>query len=156
MAGLGLAVAIVSILMALLFRNLSMIIISLVPNLIPLLMAGAILGYMGIELEAGIAIVFAVIFGIAVDDTIHFLSKFKLVRARGKSVEEALAITFQETGKAICLTTIILFFGFLIMLFSIHPPSVIVGTLISVTLFSALISDLLLIPVLIRYFFKES
>jgi len=156
MAGLGLAVAIVSILMALLFRNLSMIIISLVPNLIPLLMAGAILGYMGIELEAGIAIVFAVIFGIAVDDTIHFLSKFKLVRARGKSVEEALAITFQETGKAICLTTIILFFGFLIMLFSIHPPSVIVGTLISVTLFSALVSDLLLIPVLIRYFFKEN
>lgn len=154
-AGLGLAVAIVSILMALLFRNLNMIIISLIPNLLPLIMAGAILGFLGIELEAGIAIVFAVIFGIAVDDTIHFLSKFKLVRARGAGVEEALAVTFQETGKAIVLTTIILFFGFLIMLFSIHPPSVIVGTLISVTLFSAVISDLLLIPILIRYFMKE-
>ncbi len=153
--GLGLAVAIVSILMALLFRNLNMIIISLVPNLVPLLMAGAMLGYLGIELEAGIAIVFAVIFGIAVDDTIHFLSKFKLVRSRGAGVEEALSVTFQETGKAICLTTIILFFGFLIMLFSIHPPSVIVGTLISVTLFSAVVSDLLLIPVLIRYLMKD-
>lgn len=153
--GLGLAVAIVSILMALLFRNMKMILISLVPNLIPLLMAGAMLGFLGIELEAGIAIVFAVIFGIAVDDTIHFLSKFKLVRSRGVGIEEALKVTFQETGKAICLTTIILFFGFLIMLFSIHPPSVIVGTLISVTLFSAVISDLLLIPVLISYLMKD-
>jgi uncharacterized protein len=153
--GLGMAVLIVSILMALLFRNIKMLIISLVPNIFPLLLAGAFLGYLGIELEAGVSIVFAVIFGIAVDDTIHFLSKFKLVRSRGVDVEEALRITFLETGKAIVLTTVILFFGFLIMLFSIHPPSVIIGLLISLTLFSAVISDLLLIPLLIRWLIKD-
>ena len=148
--GLGLAMLIVSGLMALLFKNLKMLIISLIPNVFPLLMAGALLGYLGIELEAGISIVFAVIFGIAVDDTIHFLSKFKLAQNNGLDIEEALKVTFLETGKAICLTTVILFFGFLVMLFSIHPPSVTIGLLISLTLFSALISDLFLIPLLIR------
>lgn len=153
--GLGMAILIVSVLMALLFRNMRMILISLVPNIFPLLMAGALLGFLGIELEAGVSIVFAVIFGIAVDDTIHFLSKYKLARNKGKSVEESLHITFLETGKAIVLTTIILFFGFLVMLFSIHPPSVTIGLLISLTLFSALIADLTLIPVMIRWWMGE-
>jgi predicted RND superfamily exporter protein len=114
-------------------------------------LAGALLGFLGVDLEAGVSIVFAVVFGIAVDDTIHFLSKYKLARNKGLSVEESLEVTFLETGKAIVLTSIILFFGFLVMLFSIHPPSVVVGLLISLTLVSALISDLLLIPVLIRW-----
>jgi predicted RND superfamily exporter protein len=148
--GLGMAVLIVSLLMALLYRDLRMLLVALLPNLIPLLLAGALLGLMGIELEAGVSIVFAVIFGIAVDDTIHFLSKYKLALQKGLSQEEAMEITFTETGKAIVLTTIILFFGFLIMLFSVHPPSVIIGMLISLTLFSALFSDLFFIPVLIR------
>lgn len=153
--GLGMAILIVSFMMVLLFKDLRMLIISLIPNIFPLLMAGALLGFVGVELEAGVSIVFAVIFGIAVDDTIHFLSKFKLARDKGKTIDEALHITFVETGKAIVLTTLILFFGFLIMLFSIHPPSVIVGLLISLTLFTALIADLMLIPVLIRWFMKD-
>jgi predicted RND superfamily exporter protein len=153
--GLGVAILIVSILMALLFQNVKMLIISLVPNIIPLILAGALLGYLGIELEAGVSIVFAVIFGIAVDDTIHFLSKFKLARNKGLNIEESLKITFLETGKAICLTTVILFFGFLVMLFSIHPPSVTIGLLISLTLFSALIADLTLIPLMIRWLLKD-
>jgi predicted RND superfamily exporter protein len=153
--GLGLAVLIVGILMAILFKNWKMLLISLVPNLFPLLIAGALLGYLGIDLEAGVSIVFAVIFGIAVDDTIHFLSKYKLALQNNLSTEEALAVTFIETGKAICLTSIILFFGFLIMLFSIHPPSVTIGLLISITLLSALFSDLLLIPVMIRWLIPQ-
>ncbi len=148
--GLGMAILIVSLLMALLYRNVKMLLISLVPNVFPLLMAGALLGFLDIELEAGISIVFAAIFGIAVDDTIHFLSKYKLAIDKGKSTEEALQITFQESGKAIVLTTIILFFGFLIMLFSKNPASFVVGLLISVTLFGAMISDLMLIPLMIR------
>lgn len=153
--GLGLAIIIVSILMAILFKNLRMLVISLVPNILPLLIAGGLIGFLGIELEAGVAIVFAIIFGIAVDDTIHFLSKYRLAKAKNLSMEEALKVTFTETGKAICLTTLILFFGFLILLFSANPPSVTIGLLISVTLLSALFSDLLLIPVLIRWWMKE-
>ena len=88
---------------------------------------------------------------VAVDDTIHFLSKFKLAQNKGYDVERSIHITFLETGKAICLTSIILFFGFLVMLFSVNPASVTVGLMISVTLFTALISDLMIIPVLIRW-----
>ncbi|MEL6667652.1 MAG: MMPL family transporter [Bacteroidota bacterium] len=149
--GLALAIVIVCILMALLFRNWRMLLISLVPNIFPLLIAGALLGYVGIELEAGVSIVFAVIFGIAVDDTIHFLSKYKLARNKGLAREEAVSLTFRETGKAIMLTSVVLFFGFLVMLFSIHPPSVTIGLLISLTLASALLSDLLLIPILLKW-----
>jgi len=149
--GLGIAVVIVSALMAFLFKDWRILIIALIPNMFPLLLAGALIGYLGIELEAGVSIVFAVIFGIAVDDTIHFLSKYKLALNKGLDREAAIRITFLETGKAIVLTSIILFFGFLVMLFSVHPPSVVVGLLISLTLLSALVSDLLLIPVFIRW-----
>ena len=152
--GLGIAVIIISVLMALLFKNWRMVLISLIPNVFPLVFAGGLLGFLGIELEAGVAILFAIVFGIAVDDTIHFLSKFKLTRDKGLSIEASLHITFLETGKAICLTSIILFFGFLIMLFSVNPPSVTVGLMISITLFTALFSDLLIIPVMIRWLMK--
>ncbi len=155
LSGLAIAIFIISLLMALLFRSLKMVIISMIPNVFPLILAGALLGFLGIQLDAGIAVVFAVVFGIAVDDTIHFLSKYKIARTKGADIEEALLSTFLETGKAICLTSIILFFGFLVMLFSIHPPSIHVGLLISLTLASAVLADMLFIPVLIRTFFGE-
>ena len=155
LSGLGMALLLVSLMMALLFRNLRMLFVALVPNFIPVIFAAALLGYLGIELEAGVSIVFAVVFGIAVDDTIHFLSKYKLARDKNNSVEESIRITFEETGKAITFTTIILFFGFMVMFFSNHPPSVSVGMLISVTLVGALICDLFLLPVLMRWILKD-
>ncbi len=155
LSGLLLAVGIVSLIMALLFRSGSMLFIALVPNIVPLVMAGALLGFTGTELEAGIAIIFAVVFGIAVDDTIHFLSKYKLARNKGLDQETALQITFTETGKAILLTSIILFAGFMILFFSAHPPTRTVGWLIAVTLVSALAADVLIIPLLLRRLGKK-
>jgi predicted RND superfamily exporter protein len=152
--GLGGAVLLISFLMALLFRDWKMLFVALVPNILPLLLAGALLGFLGIDLEAGIAIVFAIIFGIAVDDSIHFLAKYRLVRGRGIGQDEAIATTFRESGKAIILTSLILFFGFLSLLFSVHPPSVAIGLLISVTLASAVLADLLIIPVMLRWLVK--
>lgn len=149
--GLGLALIIVSILMGLLFKSFRMLLIALIPNVIPLLFAAGLIGWLGIDLEAGISIIFAIVFGIAVDDTIHFLSKYKLARVSGKSIEESLEICYTETGKAIVITTIILFFGFLVLIFSNSLPTNIVGMLISVTLVAALVFDLYLLPILIRY-----
>ena len=153
--GLVMAVGIVSLIMALLFRSGIMLFIALVPNIVPLVMAAALLGFTGTELEAGVAIIFAVIFGIAVDDTIHFLSKYKLARNKGLDQETALQITFTETGKAILLTSIILFAGFMILFFSAHPPTRAVGWLIAVTLISALAADVMIIPLLLRRFAKN-
>lgn len=148
-SGLGLAFLIVSLLMALLFRNWKMVLISLVPNVVPLLVSGALIGYLGIELDAATSIIFAIAFGIAVDDTIHFLSKFKLELNKGQTITHAIRTTFRESGKAITLTTVILFFGFMILISSSYPPTFYVGLLIGITLVSALVADLLLIPVMI-------
>ena len=148
--GLLFALLLVSILMVALFRNIRLVFISLIPNILPLLFAGALLGFLGISLEATISIVFAIAFGIAVDDTIHFLAKYKLCIQKGLTKEDALRKTFEETGRPLVITTVLLFFGFLVLLFSIHQPSVTIGLMISTTLLAALIFDLLLIPVLIR------
>jgi len=153
--GLIPSVLVVALIMAFLFRDWRMVLVFAVPNVLPLFFAGALIGYLGIPLEAGIATVFSIVFGIATDDTIHFLSTFKLCRGRGLSVEESLQTTLKETGKAMCLSSIILFFSFLVMLFSIHPASVTVGLLVSITLAGALFCDLLLVPVLVRWLIKD-
>lgn len=148
--GLLMGAVLVALIMALLFRNIKLVLISLLPNLLPLLLAAGLLGFLGIPLEATISVVFAIVFGIAVDDTIHFLGRYKVSRANGHNKEEALEVTFLETGRALTISTLALFFGFMVLLFSIHAPSKTIGLLVSVTLLAALILDLLLLPVLIR------
>ena len=153
--GLAWEVGLIALLMGLMLKNVRMIIIFLIPNLFPLLFAGALLGFLGVDLDAGISMVFTVVFGIAIDDTIHFLSSFNINRKKGQDVDTALKTTLLETGKPVFLTTIILFFGFSVMIFSIHPPSVTIGKLIAVTLITALMSDLFINPVLIRWWIKD-
>lgn len=148
--GLLMSILIIGGLMGLMFKSLRMLLVSMVPNIIPLLVAGALLGFFNIELDAGVSIIFTVVFGIAVDDSIHFLSRYRLLRGKGIAIEQAIHATMMETGKPIVQTTVLLFFGFLVLLFSISPPSVAIGIIISATLFSALICDLLLLPLLLR------
>ncbi|QCX00433.1 hypothetical protein FGM00_10025 [Aggregatimonas sangjinii] len=152
--GLLMGLVLVALIMVLLFKNLKLLLISLLPNLLPLLFAAALLGFLDIPLEATISVVFAIVFGIAVDDTIHFLGRYKVGLNNGKNKEEAIAITFAETGRALVITTTTLFLGFLVLLFSKHLPSVTIGLLVSVTLLTALVLDLLLLPVLLRKLLK--
>ncbi len=153
--GLIPSVLTVALLMAFLFRDARLVLIFTLPNILPLFFAGALIGFLGIPLEAGVATVFSIVFGIATDDTVHFLSTFRLCRSRGLSVEQSLRTTLLETGKAMTLGSIILFFSFLVMLFSVHPPSVIVGVLVSITLVGALLCDLYLSPVLVRWLLRD-
>lgn len=153
--GLFWSVSIISILMALIFRKWQVMLIFLIPNLFPLFICGAFMGFYGIQLEAGVSIVFSVIFGIAVDDTIHTLSKLKAFRDKSNNTDDALYNTMMEVGKPMIHTAIILFFGFMVMLFSSNPPSVNVGILMSFTLASALLSDLFLLPVMARWLLKD-
>ena len=152
--GLLYGLLLIGVIMAFVFRDIKIFLISLVPNVLPILFAGGVLGFLGIPLEASLSVVFAIVFGIAVDDTIHFLGKYKLGITQGLDKEAALEKTFAQTGRALVITTIILFFGFLVMLFSIHQPSITIGLIISVTLVTALILDLLLLPVLLRKLIK--
>lgn len=154
--GLGLAFIIISLLMAMLFRNWQMVIISMIPNIVPLLVGGALMGYFGIELSASTAIIFTIAFGIAVDDTIHFLSKFKLEINKGKNITEAIRITYLESGKAITLTSLTLFAGFLILMTSVYPPTFYIGFLVSLSLLVALLANLFLLPVCIYLLLGEN
>ncbi len=153
--GLGLAFLVVSILMMLLFRSIKMAFIALIPNLFPLLIAGGVMGFLGISLKASTSIIFTIAFGIAVDDTIHFLSKFRLQRQKGQTVDAAIHSTFMETGKALCLTTFILFAGFFVLVSSDFNATFYVGLLISITLISALIADLILLPICLKKLIQE-
>ena len=137
-----------------LIENNWVVLITLVPNIVPLLMVAAIMGYFGITLKLSTSIIFTIAFGIAVDDTIHFISKFRIVLQKGRSVIYALKRTYLSTGKAIVVTTVILSGGFLILMLSSFGGTFYTGLLVSLTLFFAVLIDLTLLPILIIFFFK--
>ncbi len=155
MQGLLIAFGVVAVIVGLIFRSFRMIIISLIPNIIPLLMIGGIMGFMGVKLTVSISIIFTIAFGIAVDDTIHFLSKLKLELMAGKSLPYALKSTFISAGKAIIITSCILVAGFLTLVLSTFDATYYVGLFVSLTLVFAVVADLLLLPVLLLFFYKH-
>lgn len=153
--GLILAFSIIAIIMGLLFKSWRIILISIIPNMLPLIWIAAIMSIFDINLKISTSIIFTIAFGIAVDDTIHFMSKFRLELAKGKSIFYALKRTYISTGKAILITTFILCAGFMVLLLSSVPSTFYIGLLVSLTLAFALIADLLLLPVLIMFFYKN-
>lgn len=153
--GLSFAILVVSILMALLYRSFRMLLISIIPNIIPLIIIAGVMGFSGINLKITTAIVFTISFGIAIDDTIHFLSNFKLELKRGKSKLYALKSTYLSTGKAIVLTSIILIGGFGMLLISSFMGTYYMGLMICITLVVAVLSDLFILPLLLLYFFPD-
>ena len=150
--GLGFAFLIVAVIMGFLFKSWRISTIVLVPNIIPLLWMLGVMGFLNIEMKLTTAILFTVAFGIAVDDSIHFMSKLKIELAKGKSWIYAIKRTFLETGKAIILTTAILVSGFSILIFSQFGVTYYSGLLISLALVFALFADLILLPVLLVQF----
>lgn len=152
--GLSLAFVIVSVLFGLLFRSWRMIFIALIPNILPLLIIGGLMGFTGIDLKVSSSIIFTIAFGIAVDDTIHFLSRFRIELDKGKSKLYALKRSYLSTGKAIFLTTLVLCMGFAGMISSSFQSVFVIGLLTTITLFTALIFDLFLLPFLIVAFYQ--
>lgn len=153
--GLLISCGLIGLLMGMLYRSVKMVLIALAVNILPLIMISALLGFAGVDLKVSTAIIFTISFGIAVDDTLHFMSRFRLETSRGKSYFYALKRTFLSTGKAIVLTSVILCAGFLLLLFSDFLGTFYVGLLISLTLLFALLADLLLLPVLLMLFYKK-
>lgn len=149
---LTVALCVISLLMAFLFRSAALTIISLAPNVIPLLIVGGTMGFAGITLKPSTALIFSLAFGIAVDDTIHFLAKYRIHRDEGMSRDEAVRGTLGETGKAILFTSLVLMSGFLVFTLSSFGGTVSMGALTALTLAVAMIANLLLMPALLyRY-----
>lgn len=150
---LSIAIGVIALLMALLFNSARMVVISLLPNLIPLLFTGALMGYFGVAIKPSTILVFSIAFGISVDDTIHFLSKYRQeLKARPWDIETCIIRAVHETGVSMIYTSIILFFGFMVFTASSFGGTVALGLLVSVTLLVAMISNLVLLPSLLMSF----
>lgn len=148
-----LAFGIIAVIMAILFANIRMIIISLIPNFIPLVLTAGIMGFFGIPLKPSTALIFSIAFGISVDDSIHFLAKYRQeLFAKKFFVPIAISNSIRETGSSMLYTSIILFFGFVIFVFSDFGGTVALGLLTSLTLFFAMITNLTLLPALLMVF----
>lgn len=147
--GLLFAFALIALSMGLLFKSVKMAFLSLVPNVFPILLTAGFIGYSGIDLNMSTAIVFTIAFGIAVDDTIHFLSRYRQEIQMGRSNLFAVRRTFISTGKAITITTIVLLGGFVSLLFSDFLSTYYIGLFVSMTLLFALLTDLSLLPLLL-------
>lgn len=147
---LSLAILLIAILIAWLFRSFRMVIISLIPNLIPLVMTAGLMGFLGIPIKPSTILVFSVAFGISVDDTIHFLAKYRQeLKANNWKIKKSVYRALRETGVSMFYTSVVLFFGFGVFMISSFGGTVALGGLVAATLLFALLSNLLLLPSLL-------
>lgn len=147
---LALAVVLISIFMASMFTSLRMVLISLIPNLLPLLFTAALMGYFGVPIKPSNVLVFSIAFGIAVDNSIHYLAKYRQeLKLTDFDVKQAVHKAIKETGVSMIYTAIILFFGFLVFTASGFGGTKAVGILVSITLAIAVLTNLTLLPALI-------
>ncbi|MEN8185998.1 MAG: MMPL family transporter [Bacteroidota bacterium] len=147
---LSLAIILISLFMAWMFRSYKMIIISLIPNILPLLITAGLMGYLGVPIKPSTILVFSIAFGISVDDTIHFLAKYRQELIAHKwNVRKSVYAALRETGVSMFYTSVVLFFGFLVFTVSSFGGTKALGGLVSVTLLFAMVSNLLLLPSLL-------
>jgi len=153
---LSLAIFLIAIFMAWMFRSPPMIFISLLPNILPLLITAGLMGYFGIPIKPSTILVFSIAFGISVDDTIHFLAKYRQeLMTNNWRVKPSVYGALRETGVSMFYTSIVLFFGFLTFTLSSFGGTIALGGLVSVTLLLAMVSNLLLLPSLLLTFEKK-
>ena len=147
---LSLAILLIALFMAFLFRSFKMIIISLIPNLLPLIITAGVMGFTGIPLKPSTILVFSIAFGISVDDTIHFLAKYRQeLISNGWKINKAVFAALRETGISMFYTSIVLFFGFSVFLSSNFGGTQALGGLVAVTLLMAMLANLVLLPSLL-------
>ncbi len=149
-SSLALAIVLISLIMSLLFSSWRMVAMSLIPNILPLVFTGALMGFTGIPIKASTILVFSIAFGISVDNTIHFLTKYRQeLKATGWDIKQSVLLALKETGVSMLYTSVVLFFGFGIFAVSSFGGTRAMGILVSLTLVVAVISNLILLPTLL-------
>ena len=124
--------------------------------MIPLLLTAGIMGYVGIPLKPSTILIFSIAFGISIDDTIHYLARYRQeLRSNGWRIAEAATKAIQETGISMFYTSVILFFGFSVFLMSSFGGTMAVGLLVAITLLFAMVTNLLVLPSLLMSLDKK-
>ena len=149
-SSLALAIFLISLFMSVMFYSWRMVIMSLTPNIIPLIFTAAIMGFTGIPIKPSTILVFSIAFGISVDNTIHFLAKYRQeLSVTGWDIRKSVVLALKETGVSMLYTFVVLFFGFGVFSVSKFGGTVALGVLVSLTLFIAVSSNLILLPSLL-------
>ena len=144
------AIVLISLLMAYMFRSFKMIVVSLLPNILPLVMTAGLMGFLGIPIKPSTILVFSIAFGISVDDTIHFLAKYRQeLKANDWKIKRSVYATLKEAGISMFYTSVVLFFGFSVFTLSDFGGTVALGGLVATTLLFAMLSNLILLPALL-------
>ncbi len=147
---LALAIGLIALFMAYLFRSFRMIVISLIPNLLPLVITAGVMGFVGVPIKPSTILVFSIAFGISVDDTIHFLAKYRQeLTSNHWRIKKSVYAALRETGVSMFYTSIVLFFGFSVFIISSFGGTVALGALVSATLLFAMLANLILLPSLL-------
>ena len=152
---LSLAIFLVTMVMFFIFRRLSILWVFILPNILPVILVVGLMGWIGISIDIGVAIAGAIIIGVAVDDTIHFLVKYFDARKRGLNIEDTFDEVLRYAGKAILFTTIILSVSFSMFAFSEFSPNQNFGIVTAFALMIAFVVDLLLLPALLSLADKD-
>lgn len=149
-SSLALAIVLIAGFMAWMFKSKRMVLIALVPNVIPQIITAAIMGFADIPIKASTILVFSVAFGISVDNTIHYLAKYRQeLQATNWSIRSSVVLALKETGQSMIYTSIILLFGFSIFCLSSFGGTFALGLLTSITLFAAMLANLIILPSLL-------
>ena len=150
LVSLGLAILMIAIFMAIMFRAPQMILIALIPNLLPLITTAGLMGYLDIPIKPSTILVFSIAFGIAVDDTIHFLAKYRQdLHFFNGNIHKSVELAMEEVGNSMFYTSVVLFAGFSVFMFSGFMGIVALGGLVSFTLLIAMLSNLIVLPSLL-------
>ncbi|MCY4382585.1 MAG: MMPL family transporter [Nitrospinae bacterium] len=147
--GTFIGMTLISIILILVFKNVRLGLISLVPNFIPAAMTFGLWGYLVSRVSLAASVMTIIAFGIIVDDTIHFLSKYLKSRREGLTAPEAVGTVFRTVGHALWTTTVVLSAGFLMFTLSGYEGSWTLGLMVSITIIFGLLTDFLLLPTLL-------
>lgn len=144
------AIVLIALLMAYMFRSFKMILISLLPNILPLVITAGLMGFLGIPIKPSTILVFSIAFGISVDDTIHFLAKYRQeLKGNNWKIKKSVHSTVKEAGISMFYTSVVLFFGFSVFTLSSFGGTVALGGLVATTLLFAMLSNLIVLPALL-------
>ncbi|MBE7175483.1 MAG: MMPL family transporter [Mucilaginibacter polytrichastri] len=147
---LALAIVLISLIRLIQFRSLKIILLSLIPNIIPLIITAGIMGYLGIQLKPSTILTFSIALGIASDQTIYFLTRYRQeLWGTDHSISSIVSHTIRETGVSMIYIGVVLFFGFGIFAVSTFGGTVALGILMSITLLMAVVSNLVVLPALL-------
>lgn len=145
------ALGVITLFFITLFKSVKYGLLSIIPSVLPIVLAGSIAGWLGISLDQSAVIVFAMTMGIAVDDAIHVMSRYLLAKGEGASTKQSITRAMNESGRAVIFSSLVLVFGFSVLCFASFTTIIYVGLFGSIIMTLALVGDLVVLPAILYW-----